>query len=148
MATHSTVPTVRAQLITLLTARAGLAGVTIEQCHPLEAIDDEAIYLGQSRTTSDIPTIRAGRKARQEQYTLDVWVEVVRDGPTAQSASERSWALVGEIEDMLADDPSLGLSQPFWAVLAEADQDAWVEDSRRGYVSRVRVGIQCEARLT
>lgn len=148
MATRSTVPTVRAQLVSLLAARAGLAGVQVEYSHPLEGIDDEALYLGESRGTSQIPTVRAGRKARQEQYIIDVWVEVNRDGPTPQDASERSWALVGEVEDMLADDPSLGLSQPFWAVLAEAEQGVYVDDSRRGYVSRIRLGIQCEARLT
>lgn len=147
-ATRSTVPTVRAQLVALLAARAGLAGVQVAYTHPGEATTFETVFLGDSRGTSEPATIRAGRKARHEHFTIDVWVEVVRDGPDAQTASERSWALAGEVEDMLADDPSLGLSQPFWAVLAEEDQSVYVEDSHRGYVSRLRLGIECEARLT
>lgn len=148
MAVHSTVPTVRAAIVALLAARAGLAGVQVGQSHPGEALEGETVFLGDSRGTSGIATIRAARKARQEAYTVDVWVEVNRDGPTAQTASERAWALVGEIDDMLADDPSLGLTQPFWAVLAEHEQSVYFDDSTRGYVSRIRVGINCEARLT
>ena len=147
-ATRSTVPTVRAALVALLAARPALAGVQVEYTHPLEAIEDEAIFLGDSRGTAEIATIRAARKSRQESYTIDVWVEVNRDGPTAQDASERAWTLAGEVGDMLADDPSLGLTQPFWAVLEESDQGVYVDDARRGYVSRVRLGIHCEARLT
>lgn len=148
MATVSTIPTVRAQLVALLAARPGLAGVQVEYTHPGQELEGETIFLGDSRSAIALATVRAGRRTRQESYTLDVWVEVNGDGPTAQTASERAWTLVGEIEGQLADDASLGLSQPFWAHVAEADQSVYVDDAKRGYVSRIRVGINCEARLT
>lgn len=148
MAASSTVPTVRAALVATLSARPGLADVQVDYTHPGEALEGSAIFLGDSRGTSGIPTIRAARKARQEAYTIDVWVEANSDGPTGQDASEASWGLVGEIDSMLADDPSLGLGQPFWAVLAEHEQSIYFDDTKRGYVSRIRVGINCEARLT
>jgi len=148
VATRSTVPTVRAALVTLLAARPGLADVQVEYTHPGQELQGETIFLGDSRGTAELATIRAGRRTRTETYTLDVWIEVNSDGPTAQTASERAWTLAGEVEDQLADDATLGLTQPFWAVIVEADQSVYVDDAKRGYVARIRVGIQCEARLT
>ena len=147
MATSSTIPTVRAALVAQLAARPGLAAVQVDYAHPGQGLGASAIFLGDSRGTSGIPTIRAARKARQEAYVIDVWVEVNDDGPTGQGASEAAWTVVAEIDGMLADDPSLGLGQPFWAVLAETEQSVYFDDTTRGYVSRIRVGVSCEARL-
>lgn len=148
MATTSTVPTVRAQLVALLSARPALADVQIGYTHPGDALEHESMFLGDSRATVELATIRAGRRTRQESYVLDVWIEVNSDGPTAQPATERAYTLLGELEGQLADDASLGLSQPFWAHLAEVDNSNYFDDTKRGFVSRIRAGIQCEARLT
>jgi len=100
------------------------------------------------RGSSDIPTVRAARKARQERYTLDVWFDVDAVGPDAQTASERVWALFGELEDILADDPSVGLSPPFWAVLGDYTETLMFDEARRGWGSLLRAGVDVEARLT
>lgn len=146
MATRSTVPTVRAAVFAALTAR--LAGVQVGYSHPGSAIEAEAVYLGAARGSDEVPVVRAGRKKRQESYTLDVFFDVVADGPTGQEASERAWTLFGELEDLLADDPSLGQAQPFWAVLGEWTETLFFDDARQGFGSLLRAGVQIEARLT
>ena len=148
MATRSTVPTVRAALVALLSARPALANVQVSYSHPGDALEHESIFLGDMRATAELATVRAGRRTRNESYTIDVWVEVNSDGPTAQTCEERAWTLLGELEDQLADDATLGLTQPFWAVLAEAEESVYFDDAKRGFVARIRAGVRCEARLT
>lgn len=147
MATRSTVPAVRAALVALLQARPGLAGVQVGYSHPGDALERESMFLGGTRGRHDPANLRAGRKHRDEAYTLDVWVDVSADGPTAQPASERAWALIGELEDVLADDPSLGLGQPLWAVLGECDDGHDFDEETRGWKARIRAGVDIKARL-
>lgn len=146
MATTSTVPTARAALVTALTA--ALPETQIAWSHPGDAREPESIYLGEARIDSEVATIRAGRKKRQERYTIDVLIDVAADGPTGQDASERAFVLLGELEDILADDPSLGLPQPFWAALGATTEIPFFDEARRGFGSLLRVGVNCEARLT
>jgi len=146
MATSSTVPTARAALVAALTGAFPTAQVAYS--HPGDAREPESVYLGGARLTSEIATIRAGRKKRQEHYTIDVWFDVTGDGPDAQAAVERAWEMAGELEDILADDPSLGLGQPFLAVIGDATETLFFDEARRGFGSLLRVGVNCEARLS
>lgn len=148
MATHSTVPTVRAALVSALSARPALAAVQVAYSHPGQAIETESVYLGAARGSHTVPVVRAGRKKRQESYVLDVFFDVVADGPTGQEASERAWTLAGELEDLLADDPSLGQPPPFWAVLGDWTETPFFDDARQGFGVLLRAAVQIEARLT
>lgn len=148
MASRSTAPTFRAALLAALQAKPALAQVQTGYSHPGDAREDESIYLGEIRGSSGVPVIRASRKKREERYTLDVWFDVDAVGPDAQTASERAWALFGELEDILADDPTVGLGAPFWAVVGDYTETLMFDESRRGWGSLLRAGIDCEARLT
>lgn len=147
MATHSTAPTFRASLLLAIQARPALSAVQTTYSHPGGSRENECIYLGEVRGTSQIPVMRAARKKREERYTLDVWIDVDAVGPDAQTASERAWALYGELEDILADDPTLGLEAPFRAVLSDYTETLMFDEARRGWGSLLRAGIDCEMRL-
>lgn len=147
MATSSA-PTFRAALLAALQARPALAQVQVAYSHPGDTVDHEAIYLGELRGDSNIPVIRAARKKREERYALDVWFDVAAVGPDAQTASERAWALFGELEDLLAEDPTVGLPAPFRAVLGDFTETLMFDESRRGWGSLLRAGVECETRLT
>lgn len=125
-----------------------MAATQTTYSHPGDARENESIYLGEVRGSSEIPTVRAGRKARQERYTLDVWIDLDAVGPDADTASARAWALFGELEDILADDPTVGLGAPFWATLGDYSETLMYDESRRGWGSLLRAGVDCEARLT
>jgi hypothetical protein len=148
VATRSTVPTVKAALVALLDARAGLVGVQLAYSHPGAAIEPEAVYLGGVRGTNVYPVMRAGRKPRDETYTVDVWFEAVRDGTSSQEAEERVWALYGELEDTVADDPTLGLSFVGWARISDWDDMLAFDLKRQGWSARIRAGLEINARLT
>lgn len=148
MASRSTAPTFRSALLAALQAKPALAQVQVTYSHPGDTREDESIYLGEIRGDSNVATLRAGRKHREERYTLDVWIDVDAVGPDAQTASERAWALYGELEDILADDPTVGLTAPFRAVLGDYTETLMFDESRRGWGSLLRTGVDCENRLT
>lgn len=148
MASRSTAPTFRAALLAALQARPALSSVQTAASHPGDTRENESIYFGEIRGSSDIPTIRAARKARQERYTLDVWFDLDAVGPDADTASNRAWALFGELEDILADDPTVGLGAPFWAVLGDFTETLMFDETRRGWGSLLRAGVDVEARLS
>lgn len=148
MATRSTAPTFRTALLAALQARPALSAVQTSYSHPGDPHEHEAVYLGEVRGASEVATIRAGRKARQERYTLDVWIDLDAVGPDAQTASERAWALFGELEDILADDPTVGVAGVLWAVLGDYTETLMFDEARRGWGSLLRAGVDVEARLS
>lgn len=146
MATTSTVPTARAALVAALTT--AVTPTQVAWSHPGDSREPESVYLGEARGSSEYATIRAGRKKRQERYGIDVIIDVATDGPDGQDASERAYELLGELEDLLADDPSLGLPPPFWAGLGSWTEVPFFDEARRGIGTLIRATVQCEARLT
>lgn len=149
MATHSTVPTVRAQLVTLLRARPGMADTTVTPTSPGDAQYNEAIFLGRARGAHDQPVSRAGRLKREEDYVLDVWIEVVRPGRDGSVAEDRAFALFGELEDVVADDPVIGLAGTILkATVGKWEEHALVADTSRGWTCQLRVEVAVKARLS
>lgn len=110
MATGSTVYTVKAAVVALLQANSALQGVQITHSYPGEAaIKREAIYLDRPVIgRHEIANMKAGRKQRNETYALPIGISVVKPKGTVADAEQRAFDLLQEIEDMLADDPSLG----------------------------------------
>jgi hypothetical protein len=150
MASRSTLPTVRAQLVSLLGARAGLAGVMVTPCYPGDTDRTEAVYLGEARGHDVIPVSRAGRAKRQEDYQVDVWISVTVAGPDGAVAETRAFALFGELEDALADDPTIGLGGAGFisATLADWDERLALDPLRSGWACIVRAAVDIKARLS
>ena len=147
MAATSTAPVARLALFNLFAAAPGLSGVQVSYSHPGDAMETDTVYLGDIRGRSAPATIKAGRRTRDESYTVDVWVETTVDGPSAQGASERAWTLAAAVEDVVAADASLGLPPPFRAFLGDMDERIGLDEDRRGWASKIRMSIDCQMRL-
>lgn len=148
MPTTSSVPTARLALVNLLTVAPALSGVQVGYSHPGDAVEVDSVYLGDVSGRQGPATMKAGRRTRDETYTVDVFVETTVDGPTAQGASERAWLLATAVEDVVANDATLGLSAPFWAVVGDMSERVGFDEDRRGWASRIRIGVECRGRLT
>lgn len=129
MATTSTVPTVKARLVTLLTAALATSGPTggqvqVSYAWKGSAMEEEAVFLGrrpsdvateplyQAVGNGGIATLKAGRKQRNEDYPVELTIWTFRPDLTpadSATADARAFALLAEVEDVLADDPKLGL---------------------------------------
>jgi len=148
MATTSLVPAARTALLSALTASLAGGGVQCSASHPGDAIERESVYLGDCRFSYDLATIRSGRRSRDQEFVLDVWLVTTTDGPDAQAATTRAWQLFAYLEDIVANKPTLGLAQPFWAVVTDGDEVLGWDEDRRGAFSRIRAGVTCTGRVT
>jgi hypothetical protein len=110
-------------------------GVQIRYAHPGVTIQQEAIYFGKVILHE---TARAmGRKRREEDYDLEVIVDVAQDGDEAQPAEERCWALVAALEELLRPIPELPSgSEPSgvvtgWVVWSSVEMTPYIEAGQR-----------------
>lgn len=95
----STAPSVKSELLTLLRADSGLAGVQIDYADPGANIGQEQIFCGRT-LQSEAPDALGGRSQR-EKYDLEVYVYVAQDGDNPQACEERCWALVARVESVV-----------------------------------------------
>lgn len=166
MSTTSTVPTVRAQLVTLFTSALATAGTTggpvqVAYTWPGAAAESECVFLGRHpdiegvasggvRGRSSLATFKAGRKQRDENYTVDftVWSFHPDLKPDqATSADARGFAIRALCEDVLAADPRIGLG----TLIVKAELGEYAADLipfETGYISYIVQAVEVEARLT
>lgn len=156
MATTSTVATVKAQLVSQLDAA---LTVPCTYAWPGKSTAAECVFLGPHPETADIrldlsssiPTMKAGRKQRQEEYTVRVTVWVFRpDLTTADAATceTRAFAILADIEDVLANDTRIGLGS---AVIHHMSIDSIASTLfpfQTGWACELGIDIAVEARLT
>lgn len=152
MATTTTLFTVRGQLVTTLSARSGLDGVTVARGWPGADSDGEMVVLASTADipelasgTSQIPTLKSGRKHRAEDYRIPVTVSVASARPLA-TVEARVEAIWNEVEDTLADDPQIdGLSDIHWALIG--DFQVLCRPLEKGWWVLLESGVDVRARL-
>lgn len=142
----STVPTVKAQLLSLLSAASALTGVQVVRGHPGNEIENETVIIGPARGNQDYAAIMSGRQQRDETYTVDVVCSVVVVGTLAE-AEVRAYELAAAVQETVTDDPHLGLGSGVisWAAPGEfADNTARTD---MGMLAEVLVRVDVTARL-
>jgi hypothetical protein len=139
----STVPTFKAALLDRLQARDGLAGVQVTYGWPSGSVQRETIMLGGVTGTQEFRTINA--RQRMEEYALDVFITVVREGHgRQQNADQRALELMGEVEDDLRDDPTVN-NTVLTAELGRFDLQPMASAETRE--ARLTLGINVMARI-
>lgn len=148
MALVSTAPVVRAALIAQLSLRAGLADVSVTHVWPGGAAPQEAIYLGRTTLRNAWATMRAGRKTREEDYRIELFVWVLDPTDWGAASEARAFELMAEVENMVADDPTLGLGMPtLRMIVSDAEATSGPSDTS-GWGTVIRVELQIFNRLT
>lgn len=112
MPTTTTVPDFLAALVPLISA--ALPNVQVTEVWPgPNAQDTEMVFLGDVVENWDveIPTMKAGRKQRQESYDVTVEAWVAKPGElreeSATTARTRAIEIIDAIDDLLADTPEI-----------------------------------------
>lgn len=143
----STVPTVKEQLVTILSAAQGLAGVQVVRGHPGNEIENETVIVAAARGNQEYAAIMAGRQQRDESYTVDVICSVVVVGTLAE-AEERAYTIAAVVQETITDDPHLGLGSGVisWAAPGEFSDNTARTDV--GMLAEVLVRVDVAARLT
>lgn len=154
MATSSTIPTVKAAIVSVLQARA-TAGSTLDKVgisYAWEGNGPDAIFIGDLPTSDGfIPTIKAGKKARQEEYDLDVVFQSWRaaagsDG--GQAVEARCFAMYAELDDAMALDPKFGLGITVVQLAELTGVEVRLLPFEKGWQSELIAKVSVHARLT
>jgi hypothetical protein len=149
VSTTSTVAVVKAQLVTLISA--ALPTVQVLRARPMLAdMEREAVWIDRFvRGTHEIRAITAGRKHRNEAYSLGVVAAVLDQDDAPEVPEARVLELLAEVEDVLADDPRLGLAGAIdWATAGEFEMDTDHIAEPQGWLVEARLGVDVMAHLT
>lgn len=97
-------------------------------------------------STEEIATMRTAPHVHWERYEIPVHVEVLKEGNDAQAAESRMWALVGEVEDAVRLNVSLGISDAIVHTAVVTDKKPLEYESDMGRAFHCRVAISVQAR--
>lgn len=112
MTTTSMIPAAKDALVDLLSAHTALQGVAGYRYVPYEVADAEFWYVrGLVEGNQSFVVLRAGRKPRQEEFTITVVYDLTLEGKEPADAESRLFEVYGAIVDVVADDPTLGLTE-------------------------------------
>lgn len=146
----TTAPAVKAQLLIQVRARPALAAVQVEPVWPGDATKQQAIWFGDVRGRRDYVVMRAGRKPRDEQYTVDVFCQALRPDKWSEAAETDAIALMAEIEDLVAADPAIGLSATLPTLVVGAGSFTVTNGvlGDAGWGCLIRLELEVRARLS
>lgn len=154
MATSSTIPTVKAALVAAFQNRPGLSTVKVSWSWAGPASKEESIFLARAgspmQVASRVPNIMAGRKQRQEDYTIPLTLWSFKAGSSASTpevAEGRAFEMFAEVDGTLADDPSLGLTPTIQQIVL-GDYTVDTLPYENGWASEIVAELRCAARLT
>lgn len=106
MATVSTIPAVKAALVSLIAAED--TSLQVDYADQGQTGRRERCWIGNAKIhNSDPAALRAGKRRRREKYDLSVWVEVIGH-ESAEACEARAFAIAAVVEDVVSTDPKLG----------------------------------------
>lgn len=141
----STVPAVKAKLVTLLTAASGLAGVKVTWTYPVDEDDigQEHIHFGDV-TQSEV-WHALGALRREEDYTIELVILVKKYGDDPKATDDRLWVLREQVSTVLRSDPTLSGILNAWAEITQTNTT--LQPLTDGWATRARLGVHCKARI-
>ena len=95
----STAPAFMSALVTALSGRSGLLGVRVFYGPAFPDPGRESVAVMGLSGNQEWASL--GRLAKEEIYTVEVMIFVIREGQQTQPAVERVYALLAELEDQL-----------------------------------------------
>lgn len=144
---YSSIPAAKAQLLTTLQARVGLAGVLIQWGIPTEPPPDlERVYLDDAveveREWATLGTLKI-----TESYILPVAVEVFQYGNDQRACEERMWTITAEIEQAALGDVTLAGILRHWGAKPGGLDPHCVPSGVDGWLAYVTLNFDCAARI-
>lgn len=143
--TTSTAPAFMDALVTALAARSNLAGVRVNYGPALPDPGRESVNIlgleGEQQWAG------LGRLAKEEIYTVQVMILVIREGQQTQPAVERAYELLEELEDELrenTDSPTEGNTVRVAAV-ETVNLEVGASDTTRSAL--LTIGVRVQARI-
>lgn len=126
--------------------RVELDGVIRSWGYPGVAAGMEIVWVG-AITPADQEPAAIGRGTRQEDYLVNIYVDVAVDTADPADVGARQEELVHVIEDIVHDDAHLG-GAVMWAQVVEVSTALETQPATESvYAGTVRVQVGCQARI-
>lgn len=143
---NSTVPAVKAALVSAFSTALTGQGVTVTWAAPSDEEDyvNEMVWLGDTEHDEDFKLLGAQRI--DESYTVEVFVQVMKEGDDPQTTEERWWAIRALCVNALRNDLTLGNVVNQWI----GPFPTRVETRPAGpkqWLTRGTVSLACRARI-
>lgn len=107
---------VEEQLVAVLVARPGLAGVQISRAHPGKDLDRETIWIERVRFGEKAKALSGGSNPRRQTVSVEVIVRVSQEGNDIPGVKDRAYALADEAEEAIRANISLNGAGDFGGV--------------------------------
>lgn len=154
MGTVSTVPLVRDALVSSLTDAVAVLVApvpTVVTGRPADAnVRRHTIIVASDVPVHDwdIPTMKAGRKHRQEEYELGVFISISPARGTVEEVQDRAYSILAQLDDILADDVHAGVANQsiISATLARSPMSSGHD--KEGPWCQIPAVVRIRARLT
>lgn len=146
----TTVPTVRAALVTKIKAllvAAGDSTTEVTYGHPGRTIPAKFVAVAQTedgvgREQRTLPLRKTSSRTETYDLRLILWVQVGDHEPASQqSVTEQAWALAAVIDDGLRDDPDLG-GLVTWALPSRFDDEDFLLNEGRAAQIVMSISVQ------
>ena len=141
----STAPAFMSALVTALAARTNLSGVRVNYGPALPDPGRESINVlgldGEQNWAG------LGQLAKEEVYTVQVMIFVIREGQQTQPAVERAYALLAEVENQLRETstaPTMGNTVRV-ASVSTVNLEVGASDTTRSAL--LTIGVRVQARI-
>jgi hypothetical protein len=141
----STAPAFMDALVTALSARTGLSGVRVFYGPAFPDPGRESVAVMGLSGNQEWASL--GRLAKEEIYTVEVMIFVIREGQQTQPAVERVYALLAELENQLRE----GVNSPTMtgtvrvASVESVNLEMGVSDTTRSAL--LTIGVRVQARI-
>lgn len=134
------------RLIDLLASQPTLTGVPGDTGSPGGQMKTEHYWIGTVTGPMSDPLMKAGRRIRDDEFTMTVVFRVDLPGGTQDEADERAEELWSGLDELLAEDRKLdGLEGVLWAVLGQKEgPDGELTDE--GAISAISQEVTVKAR--
>ena len=136
---------VRARIVELLTDTAP-SGVAVYHGQPAQW-PNEGIVVGPTSGSSEVKLMQAGRKRRNDTFTITIFCWSSVPGQDAITAESRCEEFLAVVDDALADNATLGVEGVKWATLNQVDgPDS--EGTDEGWIAYGTITIEVHSELS
>lgn len=140
--------TFKTTLLAELVAMPGTAGVKLSYGDPGENALKENIWFGRIYDNAHDPVaLKAGRRRREENFTLDIYIEVGGVRLTPERCEARALELGLLIEEYLADSPKLDGTVTGLQFAVVSGMELFTSQTTDGPYTRHTVSVDVKARL-
>lgn len=109
--------------------------------HPAQVAEQEYLFVQGVKANDVSRTLGKGFRRETLDVELGIVVEVNQDDPS--DCLERAYAMLGDVEELLAAKPTLDVDYVLFAIVSGYDQRSYVGDGKR--IAEVTVNVTVTA---